>query len=198
MKIYLITNRKLVSNEEEFLQVIKECSENGVDNIILREKDLGLDDLVKLGNKVKEVIDENKTKLILNSNIEGGIKLKAYGIHLPFQEFIKVDNKLIYDFKEVGVSVHSLEEAIEADKKGASYVLVSHIFNTECKKGLEPKGVDFISKVKKEVSCKVVALGGILPSNVKEVKNTGCEGIAVMSTLMKSKDIKGTLKEYRE
>ena len=64
MKIYLITNRKLVNSEEEFLKVIKECSENGVDNIILREKDLGLDDLVKLGNKVKEVIDENKTKLI--------------------------------------------------------------------------------------------------------------------------------------
>lgn len=197
MKIYLITNRKLVSNEEEFLQVIKECSENGVDNIILREKDLGFDALVKLGNKVKEVIDENKTKLILNSNIEGGIKLKAYGIQLPFQVFMEQDNKLIYSFKEVGVSVHSLEEAIEADKKGASYVLVSHIFNTECKKGLEPKGVDFISKVKKEVSCKVVALGGILPKNVKEVKDTGCEGIAVMSTLMRSKDIKSTLKEYR-
>jgi thiamine monophosphate synthase len=99
MKIYLITNRKLVSNEEEFLQVIKECSENGVDNIILREKDLGFDDLVKLGYKAKEVIDENKTKLILNSNIECGIKLKAYGIHLPFQEFIRVDNKQIYSFK---------------------------------------------------------------------------------------------------
>lgn len=141
MKIYLITNRKLVNSEEEFLKVIKECSENGVDNIILREKDLGFDDLVKLGNKVKEVIDENKTKLILNSNIEGGIKLKAYGIQLPFQAFMELDNKLIYSFKEVGVSVHSLEEAIEADKKGASYVLVSHIFNTECKKGLEPKAM---------------------------------------------------------
>ena len=198
MEIYLISNRNLVNNEEEFIKVIKECSENGVDNIILREKDLQLDGLVKLGEKVKAVIHQDKTKFIVNSNIKAGKVLNAYGIHLPFVNFIEASSNIFKEFKEVGVSVHSLEEAIEADKLGADYIFISHIFNTECKKGLEPKGVEFIREVKDKVRCKVIALGGILPSNLKSVLEAGSDGIAVMSTLMKSKNISETLKEYRK
>ncbi|MGM9964680.1 MAG: thiamine phosphate synthase, partial [Clostridium sp.] len=95
----------------------------------------------------------------------------------------------------VGVSVHSLEEAIYADENGADFILVSHIFATKCKEGLKPKGVDYIKEVKAKVSCKVVALGGINTENYNEVIKAGADGIAIMSLLFESKNIHETIKK---
>ena len=81
----------------------------------------------------------------------------------------------------VGVSVHTVEEGILAYRKGAKYLLASHIFETKCKVGLEPKGVEFISEIRKCVKCDIIALGGINLENYIKVIESGANGIAVMS-----------------
>ena len=153
--MFLITNRKLV-NREKYFNTIEEAGKYGVKNIILREKDLSTEELIEVYIKIRDLVPE-ETNIIINSNIEATRILKEKFIHLSFKDFKR--NLEEVKSLQVGVSVHSILEAIEADRLGASYILVSPIFETQCKKDVTPKGINFIKEIKEKVNCKVIALG---------------------------------------
>lgn len=197
--LYLITNRKLVI--KNFFQVIEEAVISGVDVVILREKDLDYDELKPIAHKIKSIIDKynanNKknTKLMINSNDEVAINIKAHGLHMTYNNFI---NKDIDFHGEIGVSVHNVEEAVECEQRGADYIIISHIFPTECKKNLDPKGVQFIKDVRKKVQIPIIALGGINKDNIKMIMDAGADGAAVMSGIMASDNPSKTVSELKE
>lgn len=190
--LYLITNRKLVS-ESRYLDVLKEASFSGVDRIILREKDLDDNELLDLYKKIIDIINP-KCNVIINSNINVYKKVSAYGIQLSYKIFMGSNEK--YQ-GEVGVSIHSIEEGIKASQKGCSYILASHIFKTKCKEGLEPKGIEFLKELREKVDIPIVALGGILPENVKRVMECNVDGIAVMSNIMESNNIRESVMKFK-
>lgn len=179
--LYLITNRKIV--KKQYIDVIKDAINNGVDAIILREKDLTYEELYIIASKIKSLIKDKNILLIVNNDINVAKTIKTDGYHIGYEKFINEKPK----FKGlIGVSVHNLEEAILAEKEGADYLLISHIFKTDCKKDLTPKGIKFIEEVKENVEVPVIALGGINLDNVNEVINAGADGVAVMSLIMAS------------
>ncbi|MGL5153041.1 MAG: thiamine phosphate synthase [Clostridium sp.] len=182
--IYLITNRRLVT-EERYLEVIREASYSGVERIILREKDLTANELEKLYYRIRDVITED-TKIIINSNIECAKKVDAYGVHLTFSDFLKY--KKVNDIV-VGVSIHSIEEGVKAYELGANYILASNIYETECKKGVKGKGVTFLLELKKKINIPIVALGGINTKNIKNIYNNGINNVGIMSGIFLSKDV---------
>lgn len=192
--IYLITNRNLVKNNN-FMDIIQSSVEGGVDAIILREKDLVFDELMPLALEIKRIVENSKTQLIVNTNIDVAKAIEANGIQVSFNDFMKKK----YNYKGIfGISVHSLEEAIVAAQKGASYLLAGHIFETDCKKGLQPKGIEFIQDIKKNVNIPVIALGGITLDNVNEVILAGADGIAVMSSIMTSDNPYDLVLKYKQ
>lgn len=190
--IYLITNRNLVS-EEKYLECIEFASYNGVNNIILREKDLDDKEFMELYYRIKKRVNPN-CNLIINTKIKVFKEVKESFLHLPFKEFLNYKRE---GYEKIGVSVHSLEEGIEADRRGADYILASHIFPTKCKEGLEPKGVVFIRELVKNVSCKIIALGGINEKNYKEVIEAGAHGVALMSYFFLAEDLESSLRSLR-
>ena len=185
--LYLITNRKIVINNRYF-ETIKDSILAGVDAIIVREKDLPTEDLMLIAKEIKNLIKNyaaKKVTLIINTNEKVAISIDADGLHLGFNDFMKFDRR----FNGImGVSVHSIEEAVLSQEKGANYVLAGHVFQTKSKKGLNGRGIDFIKVVKSKVTIPVIALGGITHLNVKEVLNAGADGIAVMSYIMSAED----------
>ncbi|MGH4123490.1 MAG: thiamine phosphate synthase [Clostridium sp.] len=190
--LYLITNRKLANNND-FYKIIDEAIIGGISAIILREKDLSYAELLTIAKKVKKVIGSRDVNLIINSNLEVAKEVEAYGFHLCFEKFI--GTKL--SFKGIiGVSVHSLYQAIEAQKQGADYLLLGHIFQTDCKKGLPPRGLELIKTIKKNVTIPIIALGGIKPENILVVMESGADGAAVMSTIMQAEDPCIITKQY--
>jgi len=190
--LYLISNRKLALNKD-FYNIIDEAVRGGINAIILREKDLSSEELLKMAVRIKEIIGEKEVKLIINSNFKVAETVEAHGFHTSFNSFI--NEKPCFN-GILGVSVHSVKEAIEAEKHEAHYILFGHIFKTNCKKDLPPKGLELLMAIKREVNIPVIALGGINPENIKEVKKTGADGVAVMSAIMEAEHPYALTKEY--
>lgn len=185
--LYLVTNRYIAN--KKFLEIIEEAVVGGVDRVILREKDLGFNDLFNLSKAVKKITDKYDVPLIINGNIEVARKVNAYGFQCGFKDFICND----YKYSEViGVSIHSVDEGIVCEEKGVSYVLAGHIFETDCKRGLAPRGLNFLKELKENVSVPIVAIGGIDEKNANIVLDTGVAGVAVMSYIM------GSMEPYKQ
>ena len=87
-------------------------------------------------------------------------------------------------FDQIGASVHSVEEATEAVTLGATYLIAGHIFSTDSKKGVPPRGLSFLKQVCDAVSIPVFAIGGITRNDVNAIKATGAKGVCIMSEAM--------------
>ncbi|MBA9010024.1 thiamine-phosphate pyrophosphorylase [Clostridium saccharobutylicum] len=155
-------------------------------SIVLREKDLSENDYKKLAAEVLKVCRKNSTECILHTYYKAAKELNCRKIHLPLH--VLKSNLTIYkEFDEVGVSIHSVNEAIEAMNLGATYITAGHIFATDCKKGVPPRGLDFLSSVCSFVNIPVYAIGGISPVNAQKAIDAGAEGVCIMSGLMTCK-----------
>ncbi len=205
--LMLITNRHL-SGEDYFISTINQALSAGVEYVLLREKDIHAEQLRAYGLQIRAAMSEGQS-LIVHSNIEVAKAIEAEGVHLTYADFMKLKVSEIerlskiqtcqlnpqYKTFSVGVSVHSLDEAIMAERRGASYVLASHVFDTQCKTGLPGRGVAFIHEICNRVSIPVFGLGGIKAENIQGVYDAGVFGVAVMSGIMGSKDVQKSCRE---
>lgn len=176
--IIAVSNRALTT---DFFGQLKKISSVGIP-IILREKDLNENEYEALAKKAIADCDD----IILHTFTETAKKLNHKKIHLPMHIFRTAE---LTDFDIVGASVHSVEEAVEAQRLGASYITAGHIFETDCKKGVLPRGLDFLKSVCNAVSIPVYAIGGITPENAYSAVDAGAAGVCVMSGLMKCNNI---------
>ncbi|BCZ45449.1 thiamine phosphate synthase [Clostridium gelidum] len=193
-KLLAITNRHICYND--FLTQIQDiCSLNAKNtavksvSIVLREKDLSENDYKDLAAKVMKICKKNNTECILHNFYNVAKELNCEKIHLPLH-VLKSKPDVCKEFNEVGVSIHSVSEAIEAVNLGATYITAGHIFGTDCKKDSPPRGLGFLSSVCSCVNIPVFAIGGISLSNAQEAINAGADGICIMSGLMKCKNPK--------
>ena len=191
--LYVITNRHLISSGD-LLEVVENALKAGVKNLILREKDLPESELLVLAEKTKKLTENYGARLIISNNVEIAEKIGANGVQLSMKWF----NSHIYFEGAVGASVHSLEEAEKALHNGADYLLVSHIFPTDCKKGLKEKGVGLIESVRAITDKPIIALGGIRISNIQSVLEAGADGVAIMSGIMSAENTEEAVRKYME
>lgn len=176
-----VTNRKLC--RDDFLIRIAQIAQGKPHAILLREKDLSITEYERLARSVRKICLDYQVPLIISQNIEIALKMKCFSIHLSMQDLEKCKNK-IKAFFRIGASVHSVSEAKEAQQLGATYLIAGHIFPTECKKEVPPRGLSFLKEVCDSVEIPVFAIGGITKDKVKEVIGAGAKGICVMSEAM--------------
>lgn len=169
---------------DNFLNQIEKICRGGIDRIILREKHLSENEYFRLAYEVKNICLKYNKALTIHKFYDTALKLDIESFHCSYADFI--ENK--YNSESVGVSVHSVSEAIKSEISGAEYITAGHVFETQCKAGLTPRGTDFISDICRNVKIPVYAIGGINSDNAELLKNTGISGICVMSSLMKSEN----------
>ena len=179
----IVTNRKLCQNEDLVAQ-IRKIAPARPKRILLREKDIPSGELIKLGRQIQEICYEYKIAFGMNSDVEAARELKAECVHLPFSQFTQLSEKEKKSFSLIGTSVHRAEEALKSEEMGAAYVIAGHIFETNCKSGLEPRGLSFLQKICQTVKIPVYAIGGLNPENVSSVMECGADGICIMSGAM--------------
>ena len=102
------------------------------------------------------------------------------------------------NFKKLVASCHSEAEAREALELGASAICLSHIFATDCKAGLAPKGLNLIRAVRGFYGGEIYALGGITPRNFVSVLRAGADRIAVMSSAMAARDASDFIRKFKK
>ena len=154
--------------------------------LILREKDLDVITYIELAKQVMEVCADNNVEFVISSCIPALKALhKAEAIQLSIQQLC--DNQCLGRYYKVGCSVHSAEEAAEAESLGASYLIAGHIFATDCKKDIPPRGLDFLREVVSAVKIPVYAIGGINRENCRNVLECGAAGYCMMSELMRKR-----------
>lgn len=153
--------------------------------LILREKDLSEAEYEKLAESVKCLCDQSKTQLILHSFPDVARKLGISAIHMPLAAFAAMseEQKALYAIR--GASVHSVEDALLAQRAGATYVTAGHIFVTDCKKGLPGRGLEFLKNVCEAVDIPVYAIGGIDETNAGLCIEAGADGVCMMSGYMR-------------
>ncbi len=177
-KLIVVTNRKLC--KRDFLEQIRLLVECNADAIVLREKDLNAKEYQKLAKDVLAICKGSKTKCILHQFLPVAKDLMADAIHLSVPDAIRY-RKELSSFALKGMSTHSVEQLQKAQELGADYVFYGHIFTTDCKKGLKPRGITALQQICKEAQIPVYAIGGISSENVKEVIQAGAAGACIMS-----------------
>jgi thiamine-phosphate pyrophosphorylase len=181
-KIIAITNRHICNGD--FINKIDDITAGDLYALILREKDLSENEYEVLAEKVLDICNKNNKKCIFHTYIDVAERLGNRRIHLTMEDLRKNADRL-KNFDVVGASTHSVEEAKEAEKLGATYITASHIYATDCKKGLEPRGTDFLKEVCLAVDIPVFALGGINAENIEDCVKVGAEGGCMMSAFMR-------------
>ena len=164
--------------------------------IILREKDLTEEEYEKLAAKVMELCRDYGVPCILHSFVKAAVKLKAEAIHLPLPRLMELEGEERARFRVIGASCHSVEEALAAWERGCTYITAGHIFDTDCKKGLPGRGLDFLKEVCGRVTLPVYAIGGISPGNMARVRAAGAAGACVMSGAMTCEDAEAYLAAF--
>jgi thiamine-phosphate pyrophosphorylase len=170
---------------ENFLTQIEYIASLHVKSIVLREKDLSGEIYYKLAKDVIDIGKRTDTKIILHSFIDVALDLDYPYIHLPLGMLCDSGNAdKLKDFKLIGTSVHSLEDVAAAEKCGADYLFAGNIYETDCKKGLAGRGLEFLREVCSKTSLPVYAIGGINTERLDDVINAGAKGACMMSGFM--------------
>ncbi|UTR09897.1 thiazole tautomerase TenI [Evansella sp. LMS18] len=139
-----------------------------------------------------------KGKIIVNDRVDAAAAAKVKGVQLAYHSLGPSIVKKVFPDLLAGRSVHSLEEAVDAEKEGSDYLLFGHVFSTKSKVGVQPRGTERLKEITEKTRLPVIAIGGITPENTKQVIETGAAGIAVMSGILEAADPVGAARRYRE
>lgn len=190
----VITNRKLVKGD--YLAQIERVAKLKPKAIILREKELSREEYRILAEQVQSICAQNGVEMFVHSDVETATEIGAKSIHLSVNNAIGLHNvandknyvNQLSRFDSLSISCHSLEDVKQAIECGATQIVLGTIFETECKKGLEGRGLDFVKEItdycKDHGGIPVFAIGGIKPDNIGTVIDSGAAGGCMMSYMM--------------
>ncbi|MCL2195283.1 MAG: thiamine phosphate synthase [Oscillospiraceae bacterium] len=167
MKEIVVTNRLLCSGD--FMQQIEKALQSKPWGLLLREKDLPTAEYTALAAQVAPLCRAAGVKFIAYHPHAGDV------VHMPFS---RAESSIAQPFS---VSVHSVEEAVAAQSLGAALVIAGHIFATQSKAGLPPRGLDFLRAVCESVTIPVFAIGGVTEANARDCVAAGAAGVCRMS-----------------
>lgn len=196
--LYAVTDRQWLKGKSLSSQV-KEAVLGGVTFVQLREKNLSTAAFIDLAREVKAVTDAHHIPFVINDSIEVAIQTDADGVHLGQNDLsIESARLLLGADKIIGISVHTVAEAIEAEAQGADYLGVGAIFHTGTKEDAVALSLDHLQAIVKAVQIPVVAIGGIQLDRIASFEGSGISGIAVVSALFANGDVRSAAVDLKK
>ncbi len=189
MLLYAVTDRSWVGRQSLYEQV-EAALKGGATCIQLREKELSQEAFLKEAMEIAALCRKYGVPLFINDNVEVAIACHADGIHVGQEDMNAAQvRQLVGEDMMIGVSAHSVEEALAAEKNGADCLGVGAMFSTSTKTDTSVLPKEVLRDICTAVSIPVVAIGGIGRSNISQLAHTGVDGVALVSAIFSADDI---------
>ncbi|MCP1490948.1 thiamine phosphate synthase [Peribacillus frigoritolerans] len=183
LSLYLVTEESIAI--EELTKIIAESVSGGVSIVQLREKNNSSLSFYEKASALKQLLNELSIPLIINDRVDIALAVGADGIHIGQDDLpLPVVKKMVPEDMIVGVSVSTLEEALEAERNGADYIGVGSVFPTKTKQDATLMALEDLGEICRGVSIPAVAIGGITADNISALSDSGLSGTAVVSAIM--------------
>ncbi|HHL39916.1 MAG TPA: thiamine phosphate synthase [Deltaproteobacteria bacterium] len=191
MRVYLVTDRKLVRHGGGLVEAVEKALKGGVRLVQLREKDLTGRELLELACELRRLTERYEARLLVNDRLDVALLSRADGVHLGRGSFSPSQARAhLHEDALIGVSTHSVDEAVEARAQGADFVTLGPIYHTPSKAAYgEPLGTAVLAQARRLVGIPVFAIGGVKPENAADVIAAGADGVAVISAVLAGDDM---------
>ena len=198
MLLYAVTDRSWVGKQSLYEQV-ESALKGGVTCVQLREKNLDNAAFLNEAIEISALCKRYKVPFFINDNVEIAIKCHADGIHVGQDDMDAVQiRRIVGDDMIIGVSVHSVKEALEAVKNGADCLGVGAVFPTSTKTDVNVLPKETLRDICSAVNIPIVAIGGINKSNISRLAGIGVDGVALVSAIFAADDIENECKLLRK
>lgn len=196
--LYAVTDSSWTKNKN-LLEQVEEAICGGATFVQFREKNLSYIEFTQLSKQVKNITDKYKIPYVINDNIDIAIEIDADGVHIGQSDIDLITaREKLGNNKIIGVSTKSVEQALLAEKNGADYLGVGAIFSTSTKLDANSVKVSTLKEICESVSIPVIAIGGINKNNIIDLKGLGICGVAVVSAIFASNEIKKSTENLLE
>lgn len=183
LNLYLVTEESIAI--EELTKIIAQSVSGGVSIVQLREKNNSSLSFYEKASALKQLLNELSIPLIINDRVDIALAVGADGIHIGQDDLpLPIVKKMVPEDMIVGVSVSTLEEALEAERNGADYIGVGSVFPTKTKQDATLMALEDLGEICRGVSIPAVAIGGITADNISALSDSGLSGTAVVSAIM--------------
>ena len=197
MRLYAVTDRAWVGGQTLYQQV-ESALKGGVTCVQLREKELNEEAFLKEAFELHDLCKKYNVPFFINDNVDIAIRCHAEGIHVGQDDMAAAQvRQRVGEGVMIGVSAHTVQEALDAVAHGADYLGVGAVFATHTKTDVSEMPRQTLLDICNAVDVPVVAIGGIHKENILQLKGTGVDGVALVSAIFAAKDIEAECRELR-
>ncbi|MCY1152747.1 MAG: thiamine phosphate synthase [Sphaerochaetaceae bacterium] len=190
LKLYAITDRQWLKDNQSIYDIVEQALEGGATMIQVREKTLDKNSFIKEVKSILPLCHRYGVPLIVNDDIQVALESKADGIHLGQSDLNSNNiNKVVPQSMILGISAQNINQALKAEKMGASYLGVGAVFTTDTKRDASVLNPFILKEIAQSVNIATVAIGGINNNNIKLLENTSIAGISLISAIFAQDNI---------
>jgi thiamine-phosphate pyrophosphorylase len=199
LRLCLVTDRAQ-TRDRDLITVVGECLAAGLPAVQVREKDLPPADVARLCRALRPLTAARGALLIVNDRVDIALAVGADGVQRTSTSMAVEDMRAAADKRvRIGASVHSLDEAVAAATAGAEWLFFGPVYDTPSKRGYgPPQGLAALERVASAVTVPVVAIGGVTPERVREVRAAGARGVAAISAILSAASPTDQTKRFLE
>ena len=195
--LYLVTDRSFMSSAT-IEESVKQSILGGCTVIQLREKNISSREFYEIAKRVKKITSDFGVPLIINDRVDIAVAVDADGVHIGQDDLpIEVVRDIIGNKKIIGVSASNFQEAIFAANSGADYLGVGAMYETGTKIDVNITTMDELHRIREAVKIPIVVIGGINKKTIPNFRDTGIDGIAVVSAIVVHNDVTAAAKEIK-
>ena len=195
-RLFLVTDRHQ-TNGRPLVPLLQRVLTAAVSTVQLRERDLSARELVRLAREVQAVTASRRSQFLINDRIDVALALEGVGVHLRSNSLpVSVARKLLGAQRLLGISVHAVEEVMEAEAQGADYIILGPIYETPSKQMFGPPlGIHTLEKACRLVRIPIIGIGGVTAARAREMRRAGAFGVAVITAILGAVDVESATRE---
>ncbi|MGI6205849.1 MAG: thiamine phosphate synthase [Anaerovoracaceae bacterium] len=190
LRVYAVTDRGILKNGMTVVDAAEKAARGGATMVQLREKGLGTEELTDRAKVLRIRLEKYGVPLIVDDDPQAARDADAAGVHIGQDDTDPAEARAVIGPDRIlGITAHSVKEAVEAEKAGADYIGAGAVFETSSKSDTTPLSKEELGRICDAVDIPVVAIGGVNSGNLGVLKGTGIAGAAAISAFFGGESI---------